>query len=167
MSVNVLRILLIAPSITLLLSLTNVKYDGIFITSPSGITEKFKYEKSYIEDSNSMLGKSFVTEYKIYTTDSFVHTHNILVANYKEKKFVMIVMEDIRRGYYDEVRRRSFSYIVEKPSLNTFGIKPKGFLLPYQVGVKFISNKYEHLNLVSFLVYEYGDGEDVYVSMIK
>lgn len=118
----------------------------------SGNSNTFKYERKYYEKPNE-----YTTIYKIYHPSTGQHAITVTAVHYKSEKRVHVKVEDSGGGIFSLLSESTFNY--KNPRMGLFGEKSLGGALgdtnaPNTISLKFVSNKFENVNVISIVADE-------------
>jgi hypothetical protein len=118
----------------------------------------FRYKVSYtVEDG------CYITRYKIIIYGDY--KFDIVASHIKDKKLIKVEVAQAGGGILSTISTQSTEY--ELPSLKLFGFEGAanqlgGKKIPYQLAVKFLSNKYIFVKVYEVLGYHGNDGAEFY-----
>ncbi|MDG3582951.1 hypothetical protein [Galbibacter pacificus] len=108
---------------------------------------EFKYTREYKEEGNI-----YTTIYKIFHPTKKQHIYTITAVHYKSEKRIKVNVDKAGGGIFAHINDEEITY--DNPSLKPFGFRGSvgvlgGSRVPNQLKVKFISGKYENINVAN------------------
>jgi hypothetical protein len=109
----------------------------------------FKYSRSF-----SNVNDSFITTYKIYDPSNGKYVYTIVATHDKENRKVTVEVRDATEDMFNHICTEEITY--DSLSMQPFGYRGDiGALagssknVPNQLGLKFVSNKFENVEVIS------------------